>query len=800
MIVAQLVGCPAELAQRLQGGLEATVSVTVFDIDTSADIVVVGPDEPNPIGVTQSVFRRDPDTIVVVAVPEADQARITEALRFAPFVGIATKVTDPAPDAVLVAVGEAAARAEAARLHARRVEAAGRSLLSPASGTGGYLTADVRQLVERLQAREAFLAALVESSSDTIVSIDLDGVVTSWNPAADELYGYSADEVVGTPITSIVPEHRLQEMEAALAAVRHGETITGLETVRLTRDGRAVDVAVTLSPMRDAAGTVRWTSEIGRDIGYRKTAERALRQAERRKAAVIEASIDGIITADHRGRILEFNPGAERIFGWKASEVIGKEMADTIIPPIHRDAHRHGLSRYLRTGESHILGRQIELAARRADGSDFPVELGITAVDLDGTTLFTAHVRDITERKRAEGSQRAANDALRRYTEELEESEQTIRRAQEEAIEAARRADLTLDQASDALVAVDPEGRIVLFNQAAQSMFGYAFDEVKDRPLEILVPPAAAERHPGLVQAFIRSGHGRRLMAPDRSLLTARRKDGSEFPAAITVGPIDLGTGTAMGMAVVRDQTRVVEAERAIVEAATLLERRNVELEQFLFIASHDLKEPLRKIESFGGELRQAVPELEEWPALCLDRMLDATDRMGRLLAALETYSQVISRRREVADCDLGRIVADVLVDLELRIEESGATVEVGDLPTVPGDEVHLLAIFQNLVGNALKFTREGESPVVGVFSRTPSESGTVEIVVEDEGIGIDPAYAHRAFEPFRRLHESDRYQGTGIGLAIAGKVAQLAGGSIRAEPASAGAGTAMVVTLPTGV
>jgi light-regulated signal transduction histidine kinase (bacteriophytochrome) len=286
-------------------------------------------------------------------------------------------------------------------------------------------------------------------------------------------------------------------------------------------------------------------------------------------------------------------------------------------------------------------------------------------------------------------------------------------------------------------------------------------------------------------------------MAPERDLLMARRKDGSEFPAAITVGPIDLGTGTSIGMAVVRDQTRVVAAERAIAESSAALERRNVELEQFLFIASHDLKEPLRKVESFGAELRQAVPELEEWPALCLDRMLDATARMGRLLAALETYSQVISRNREVRSCDLGRIVGDVLVDLDLRIEESGAVIDVGELPTIPGDEVHLLAIFQNLVGNALKFTREGESPVVRVFSRRPSEPGTVEVVVDDEGIGIDPAYAGRAFEPFRRFHESDRYEGTGMGLAIAGKVAQLAGGSIRAEPGVGGVGTAMVVTLP---
>jgi two-component system sensor kinase FixL len=792
MITAALVACPADLVRELRARMGDRCELIEANEPPPAGIVVVGPAAQQPIGVVQSVFRRHPDAIVLVAVNEARLAAVTEALRYAPFVGVSTRVVPAEVEVLAAAIDDAATRAEAARVHEARLEAAAQVLASSVPvGRNG----DVDRLVERLRARESFLAALVESTDVAIVGLDLDGVVNTWNPAAEALYAHPAGEMIGNSIARVVPEERHSELEANLAAVRSGAIITEFETTRLTGDGEAIEVSLTISPMRDREGRVRWASEVGHDISRRQKERRALEQAERRKAAVIDTAIDAIITADRQGRIVEFNPAAERLFGWAAAEVVGRELAETVVPARHRQAHRDGLARYLRTGESRILGTQIEVTGVRADGSEFPLELGITAVDLGGAPLFTAHVRDITARERAKEDLTRSNEALRTYNRELEESERRIREATEEAREAARRADEILDQASDALVAVDPDGRIVLFNQAAQQMFGYSFDEVKDRPVETLVPAAFTRRHPGLVRAFVRSEDARRLMAPDRDRLMARRKNGSEFPAAITVGPIDLGTGTRMGMALIRDQTRVVEAEDATAAASATLERRNLELQQFLFIASHDLKEPLRKVESFGSELSEALPDLEDWPALCLDRMLDATRRMARLLAALEEYTRVVTRPTTVAACDLASIVADILVDLSLRIDETGADVTVADLPVVTGDEVHLRHIFQNLIGNALKFTRPGAAPVVRIYPRT-TDFGVLEVVVEDEGIGIEPEYTERIFEPFRRLHGPDRYEGTGMGLAIARRVAQLSGDSIRVEQGGGGVGTRMVVGL----
>jgi PAS domain S-box-containing protein len=506
---------------------------------------------------------------------------------------------------------------------------------------------------------------------------------------------------------------------------------------------------------------------------------------------VLDQVSDALVAVDPDGRIVVFNQAAEELFGYTFDEVEG-EPVELLVP--EEVAGRHpGLVRgFITSGSSRrLMAPERDLIpARRRDGTTFPAAITVGPIDLGtGTTLGMASVRDQTPVVEAERRLREHAEALERRNEELEESERQTRAAATEAREAARRADDIVAQVSDALVAVDPDGRIVLFNRAAEELFGYTFDEVKGEPVELLVPGEVADRHAGLVRGFITSDGSRRLMALERDLLPARRKDGTTFPAAITIGPIDLGMAATLGMAVVRDESSMVEAERA-------LERRNVELEQFLFIAAHDLKEPLRKVESFGTELADALPDLDDWARLCLDRMIDASARMAKLLAALETYSRATAAQ-EPERCDLADVVADVLVDLSLQIDQSGARVAVGDLPAVAGAPIQLRQLFQNLISNALKFTRPGEPPEVTVYARPTDLPGRLEIVVEDRGIGIDPDYVDRAFEPFRRLHPPGVYEGTGMGLAIAAKVVSLIGGEIRVEPRPDGVGTAMVTTLP---
>lgn len=242
---------------------------------------------------------------------------------------------------------------------------------------------------------------------------------------------------------------------------------------------------------------------------------------------------------------------------------------------------------------------------------------------------------------------------------------------------------------------------------------------------------------------------------------------------------------------------RLVAAHTAdLAEKNLRLERSNSDLEYFAYIASHDLQEPLRKIQAFSDRVtRQYAVQLDDQGRDYLGRMSNAAARMQLLIDALLGLSRVSSRKMTSEPVDLLPLVREVVGDLEMRIQSTGGRVEVGDLPHTSGDAVQLRQLFQNLIGNALKFHRDDEHPVVRV-SATRGDDGMLEIRVQDNGIGFEAKDAERIFLPFQRLHGRSRYEGTGIGLAICQKIVERHGGAIRAE-SSPGVGTCFVFTLP---
>jgi PAS domain S-box-containing protein len=178
----------------------------------------------------------------------------------------------------------------------------------------------------------------------------------------------------------------------------HGEIVKQFETVRIRKDGARIDVASTVSPIKDASGRIVAASAISRDVTARRKSEAALRASEARVRAVVDSALDAVITMDTEGRILEFNPAAEHMFGHTRAEALGVEMADLLIPPALREAHRKGLERYLETGDGPILGQRVETVALRSDGTEFPIELAVGRVPIEGQPVFTGYVRDISER------------------------------------------------------------------------------------------------------------------------------------------------------------------------------------------------------------------------------------------------------------------------------------------------------------------------------------------------------------------------------------------------------------------
>jgi two-component system sensor kinase FixL len=235
------------------------------------------------------------------------------------------------------------------------------------------------------------LAAIAESSDDAIVGKDLSGVVTSWNKAAEAMFGYAAEEIVGRPITLIIPPDRLAEEAGILDRVRRGERLVHFETVRRGKDGRFIPVSLTISPIRDASGTIVGVSKIARDLTELQRREALLR-------SILETVPDALIVIDARGLIQSFSTAAERLFGYAADEVIGRNVS-LLMPSPYAEAHDGYLAHHLATGERRIIGIGRVVVGRRRDGSTFPMELSVGAVALPGERLFTGFVRDLTERQ-----------------------------------------------------------------------------------------------------------------------------------------------------------------------------------------------------------------------------------------------------------------------------------------------------------------------------------------------------------------------------------------------------------------
>ena len=243
-------------------------------------------------------------------------------------------------------------------------------------------------------------------------------------------------------------------------------------------------------------------------------------------------------------------------------------------------------------------------------------------------------------------------------------------------------------------------------------------------------------------------------------------------------------------------QKSLVERAREVERINRELARSNRELESFASVASHDLQEPLRKITAFGDRLKSQESEgLSEKGRDYLERMQNAATRMQSLIEDLLAYSRVTTRGQPFVPVSLAAVTREVLSDLELRIERTGAKIEVGELPTIEADPTQMRQLLQNLLSNALKFQRTGETPRIRVEGQPLNGAGTIQLRVEDNGIGFDEKYLDRLFKPFQRLHGQSAYEGTGIGLAICKKIAERHGGGITARSAP-GQGTCFLVEL----
>lgn len=277
---------------------------------------------------------------------------------------------------------------------------------------------DISEARELAQERTR-MAAIVESSDDAILSEDLDGIIQTWNPGAERMFGYTAEEIVGRSITTLMPPERAHEEGPFLARIRRGLRVHHYETIRRHKDGRLVEVSLSLSPVRDATGRIVAAAKIARDVTEHHSQQRALRDSEARTRAVIEAAADGIVVIDKEGHIESANPATERLFGYRADELLGRNIR-TLMPEPYHSEHDRYLAEYLRTGRAHIIGAGREVIGLRKDGGTFPMSLAVSELRLGDRRMFTGIVHDLTGRRQLEQEVlHASTDEQRRIGQDL---------------------------------------------------------------------------------------------------------------------------------------------------------------------------------------------------------------------------------------------------------------------------------------------------------------------------------------------------------------------------------------------
>jgi PAS domain S-box-containing protein len=373
-----------------------------------------------------------------------------------------------------------------------------------------------------------------------------------------------------------------------------------------------------------------------------------------------------------------------------------------------------------------------------------------------------------------------------------------------------RRSELILNSAAEGICGFDLQGKVTFANPAAARVMSLTVAEMIGRREEELFPAFKAPVGPK-----VDSTEGQRPIE-----LVATRPDASTFAAEYIRSPIHENGRVVGEVLMFKDISERKQAAELLAQRMAELARSNAELEQFAFVASHDLQEPLRKIQAFGDRLKTKCEEVKlEQGRDYLDRMQSAAARMQTLINDLLTFSRVIRRTQPFEPVNLDAVTREVLSDLEVRIEKNGAQVEVGELPTVEGDAMQIRQLLQNLIGNALKFHQRDGKPVVkiqarvvvqpsgrgstAIFTRQSADGGQVslgeefcELSVQDNGIGFDEKYLEKIFAVFSRLHGRHEYEGTGIGLAVCQRIVDRHGGTITAQ-SKPGQGATFVVRLP---
>lgn len=486
--------------------------------------------------------------------------------------------------------------------------------------------------------------------------------------------------------------------------------------------------------------------------------------------AIVESAPTAIVMIRRDGRIELVNKETERLFGYGREELLGQTI-EVLLPERFRSGHPVLRAALFADPQVRRIGAGRDLFALRKDGSEFPVEIGLNPIDTEDGLFVLGAIVDITQRRRLEEKLRHGEERFRLLVEGVQDY---------------------------AIMLLDPEGRVITWNAGAERIKGYQAEEIVGQHVSQFFPQEAIDRgEPGHELEVARTQD----RCEDEGWRV--RKDGSQFWANVVVTALRAEDGTFKGFSnITRDLSERRQGEENSRAIAAELQRSNTELDDFAYIVSHELKEPLRGIAYVASFLiadyHDQLGEDGRKNLLSFQRL---TQRMSALIGALAKYSRVGRSQLELADTDLNRTIREVLDGLRVPIEESRVDIRIPrPLPRIRCERVLAAEVFHNLVSNAIKYNDKPDKWVeVGWRAGDHPEDPPV-FYVRDNGIGIPEKHFESVFRIFKRLHGRDNYGGgTGAGLTIARKIVERHGGRIwlASEP---GKGTTFDFTLDHGV
>ena len=604
---------------------------------------------------------------------------------------------------------------------------------------------------EALRLSNIYNRSLIEASLDPLVTIGHDGKITDVNTSTEFATGYSRDELIGTDFTNYFTDP--EKAKKGYQEVFKEEFVSDYALEIQHKGGKITPVLYNASIYMDESGEVIGVFAAARDITKLKKADEKIYAL----ASAVESSTDAIITESLDGIIESWNMGAKKIYGYSAEEIMGKDVS--ILEP---DNLKGEVKQLIEKTKQGVKIQHHETLRLKKDGTVLNVSITISPIfDSSGKFVAISCIgRDITEGKAAE--------------EKLRESERKYRNI--------------VETANEGILIIDDEAVVTYANKKLINMLGYSLEEGIGRPIWGFV----SDKSENVVKLNLEKS---RQGINDSYELQLIKKGGSFLWITLSYKALFNKDGKFVGsLSMLTDITERKIAEETLKLKLQELARSNEELEQFAYISSHDLQEPLRMITSYLQLLqRRYQGHLDDKADKYIRFAVDGAARMQNLIKDLLEYSRVDAGNNEPESTDCEFILNRVLSDIKAVIKENNASISHDYLPEVMADSTQMVQVFQNLIINGIKFHGE-EPPKIRIAAEKKASEWVFS--VQDNGIGIDPQYSERIFEIFKRLNSRDRYPGTGMGLAICKKIVERYGGRIWVE-SELGKGSTFYFTLP---